>query len=130
MTTDRTRLQIETFEKALSRLHEALGMNETDVVRDALIQRFEFTFEMAWRSAWRWLADRGEKLAEKAFDVLPSAFEAKLIADAELWDKIREYRNLTTHTYKEQMAIEVAAFIRGRAAAAFDALLAELRSRG
>lgn len=129
MTDDRTKLQIETYEKALGRLHDVAAMDETDVVRDALIQRFEFTYEMAWKSAWRWLRGRGENLADKAYEVLPSAFQARLIADAELWEKIRDYRNLTSHTYKEALAIEVAAFVRAKALPAFDALLAELKAR-
>ena len=129
MTSDRTRLQIEQFEKALGRLREVLAMNETDIVRDALIQRFEFTFEMAWRSLWRWLNDRGERLPEKAYDVLASALQGKLIADAPLWERIRENRNLTSHTYKEETAIQVAAFVRSDAAKAFEAALAELKRR-
>ncbi|OGA22749.1 MAG: hypothetical protein A3I01_13585 [Betaproteobacteria bacterium RIFCSPLOWO2_02_FULL_65_24] len=129
MTADRTRLQIEQFDKALHRLHEVLALDETDVVRDALIQRFEFTFEMAWRSLWRFLNDRGERLSENAYEVLTSAFKSKLIADADLWGKVREYRNLTSHTYKEETAIEVAAFVRSAAVQAFDTLLAELKQR-
>lgn len=105
MTSDRTRLQIDQFEKALGRLRDVLAMNETDIVRDALIRRFEFSFEMAWRSLWRWLNDRGERLPEKAYDALASAFQGKLISDALLWDQIREYRNLARHTYKEETAI-------------------------
>ena len=48
--------QREQFERALERLHEVLAENETGIVRDALIQRFEFAFEMAWRSLHRFLA--------------------------------------------------------------------------
>lgn len=129
MTSDRTRLQIDQFEKALGRLRDALAVNETDVVRDALIRRFEFTFEMAWRSLWRWLNDRGERLLDKAYDALASTLQGKLIADAALWDRIREYRNLTSHTYKEETAIQVAAFVRSDAVQAFESALAELRRR-
>lgn len=130
MTSDRTTLQIEQFRKALEKLRAVLPMNETDVVRDALIQRFEFTFEMAWRSLWRWLVDQGERLPEKAYDVLASALVGGLIEDAALWARIRENRNLTSHTYKEDVAIEVAAFVRKDAVKAFEAVLAELQRRG
>lgn len=129
MTSERTKLQIEQFEKALQRLREVLALNETDVVRDALIQRFEFTFEMAWRSLWRWLNDQGERLPEKAYDVLASALQGKLVTDGALWDRIREYRNLTSHTYKEETAVQVAAFVRSAALPAFEATLAELKRR-
>lgn len=129
MVSDRTRQQIEQFERALGKLQAALEVDETEIVRDAMIQRFEFSFEMAWRSAWRWLLDQGEKLPEKAYDVLPSAFQGRLIADADLWVRMRDYRNQTSHTYKEELAVEVAAFIRSSAAGAMAELLAELKRR-
>lgn len=120
--------QREQFERALARLHEVLAENETPIVRDALIQRFEFTFEMAWRSLHRFLAWKGESPAQTAWAVLPLAFQSKLIEDAEVWDKLREYRNLTSHTYEESMAVKVAAFVRAEAIGAFDRLAQRLRS--
>jgi nucleotidyltransferase substrate binding protein (TIGR01987 family) len=119
--------QREQFEKALARLHEVLRVAETDIVRDALIQRFEFTFEMAWRSLHRYLSAKGERVAQQAWAVLPLAFQSQLIDDAEVWDQLRECRNLTSHTYKEELAVEVAALVRGVGIAAFDALAARLR---
>lgn len=120
--------QREQFERALDRLHEVLAENETGIVRDALIQRFEFTFEMAWRCLHRFLASKGERVAQQAWAVLPLAFQSQLIDDAELWDKLREYRKLTSHTYKESLAIEVAAFVRSSAIGAFDRLAQRLKT--
>ncbi len=128
-TRERYALQRQTFERALARLEEVLPRPEDDVVRDALIQRFEFTFEMAWKTLFRFLADKGEKVAFKAWDVLPAAFEAKLIDDADVWQQMREYRNDTSHEYDEARAIEVAAFVRARAVSALAALRAELARR-
>ena len=119
--------QREQFERALARLHEALDENETALIRDALIQRFEFTFEMAWRCLHRYLANKGVKLPQQAWAVLPEAFQSQLIVDAQVWDLLREYRNLTNHTYKEDMAIQVAAMVRGPGIAAFDQLAERLR---
>ena len=45
MSRDRFELVRQQFERALVRLHEALDQNETDFMRDALIQRFEFTYD-------------------------------------------------------------------------------------
>ncbi len=120
--------QREQFERALARLREVLAASETDIVRDALIQRFEFTFEMAWRCLHRFLELKGERLVQKAWAVLPEVFQSKLIDDAELWDQLREHRNLTSHTYQEAMAVQVAAFIRARAVGAFDRLAERLRT--
>lgn len=126
---ERYELQREFFGKALVRLGEALAENETSFVRDSIIQRFEITFEMAWKTLFRFLSDRGENMAAKAWDVLPVAFESKLIFDAQLWDKMREYRNDSSHEYNEAKAIELSAFVRSQAVGAFAALRAELERR-
>lgn len=117
------------FEKALARLGEVLALDENDVVRDSIIQRFEFTFEMAWKTMFRFLTDKGERVAAKAWDVLPVAFESLLIEDAEVWDQMREYRNETSHEYNQVKALEVAGFVRAKAYPALLALQAELARR-
>jgi len=109
---ERFTLQLENFERALARLAAVLKRSEDDVVRDALIQRFEFTFEMAWKTLFRFLLLKGEKVGARAWDVLPAAFDAGLLDDAEVWDRMRDYRNDTSHEYNEAMATEVAAFVR------------------
>jgi nucleotidyltransferase substrate binding protein (TIGR01987 family) len=116
------------FEKALARLHEALAQNETDLVRDALIQRFEFTYELGWKCMFYWLRAQKEKVPEVVRQVIQAAFRAELISDADLWEKIKDYRDETSHTYDEKKAIEVAAFVRAQAVGAFDLLDAKLKA--
>lgn len=128
MTADkRFALQVGLFERALARLDEAVSMTETAIVRDALIKRFEFTFEMAWKSMYRWLRFKGVDIPEEAFEVIPRAFKAGLIDDDASWTKIRRARNLTAHLYDEKKAIEVAVEIRAEAAPRFTELLDRLR---
>lgn len=126
---DRLDLQFEHFQKALERLKEALAEAESSFVRDSIIKRFEVTFEMAWKTMFRYLIDKGEKIAPKAWDVIPVAFQSLLIADAQLWDQMRTYRNDTSHEYNELRAIELSAYVRSHAVQAFDALLAEMQKR-
>lgn len=123
---ERFELARDTFAKALRRLHEALALDETPIHRDALIQRFEFTYELGWKAMFHWLQAEGEKVPEMARAVIQRAFQAELIADPELWESIKECRNATSHTYDEAKAVQVAAFVRERAAAAFDALAERL----
>ena len=125
----RFELALRDFESALARLHEAAALDETDIVRDALIQRFEFTFEAAWKAMHRWFGGRGIRVDSEAFTVLKRAFANSLVDDEGLWNDLRRYRNLTSHTYQEKLAVEVAGFIRNRAIGAFDAALAALRAR-
>lgn len=129
MADDRFMLALGRFESALARLHEVLALSETTIVRDALIQRFEFTFEAGWRAAFRWLRARGADVAEEAFAVLPRAYANRLIADDAGWAEMRRKRNLTSHTYQERLAIEVAAFVRGSGVQLLDELLATLKAR-
>lgn len=128
-TDPRFLLALGQFEKALSRLHELLPLDETPIVRDALIQRFEFTFETAWKAAYRWLRARGADVAEEAFAVLPRAFANRLVTDEGAWNLMRKMRNLTSHTYHEPYAVQVAAFVRGDGARLFDDLARTLKAR-
>jgi nucleotidyltransferase substrate binding protein (TIGR01987 family) len=126
-TQDRFALSLTQFERALQRLKDVLDRPEDDVVRDAMIQRFEFTFEMAWKAMYRLLRSRGLDVNESAFEVIPLAFTHALITDAAGWGDLRKYRNLTSHTYDEKVAIEVAAFVRADSIGLFDALVARLK---
>jgi len=108
--------------KALMRLHEAVEADESPMIRDALIQRFEFTYELAWKSMFYWLRDQGEKVPDMVRPVIQAAFRCELIGDPQLWEAIKDSRDETSHTYNEDKSIEVAAFVRARALAAFDAL--------
>ena len=123
---DRFNLALDHFARALGRLHEVLAQPETDFMRDAIIQRFEFTFEAAWKAMYRWLRARGVDVDEDAFSTIPEAFKRSLITDAKLWGEMCKYRNLTSHTYHEP---EVVAFVRAEAAAAMDTVLQALRER-
>lgn len=126
---ERFELQFDYFKRALARLKESLAENETDFVRDSIIQRFEFTFEMAWKTMFRYLADKGEEVDPKAWSVLPVAFAVRLVADADAWDKMREYRNDASHEYSERMATEIVAFVRAKALPAFEAFAAAMAGR-
>ena len=123
---ERFLLALQHFDKALARLHEVLAEpTETAIVRDALIQRFEFTFQ----AAYRWLRARGNDVDEEAAAVIPEAFARRLIADEKGWGDMRRFRNKTSHTYDEALAMQVAAFVRQDAVRLFEALLVTLRER-
>ena len=126
---ERFELALQHFERALARLHEALAEPENQFVRDSIIQRFEFTFETAWKAMYRWLRQRGVDADEDAYATIPEAFKRRLISDEKHWGEMRKYRNLTSHTYNESLAIEVAAFVRSDGVATFDVLQQALRER-
>lgn len=128
---ERFELALSHFEKALSRLNEVLAEpTETSIVRDSIIQRFEFTFESSWKAMYRWLRARGNDLDEEASATIPAAFARRLILAEKGWGDMRKFRNKTSHTYDEALAIEVAAFVRHEAVPLFEALLLTLKERG
>lgn len=126
MSRARFELARTQFDQALTRLSEALRENETSFMRDAVIQRFEFTYELGWKCMFYWLRDNGEKVPEMVRPVIQAAFRVRLIEDADLWEKIKDCRDKTSHTYNEAKAIEVAAFIRRDVESAFGALRTKL----
>ena len=125
----RFELALGHFEKALSRLEESLAYDESDMARDSIIKRFEFTFETAWKACYRWLRARNVEVDEEPFAVLPRAFQNRLVTEEATWSDIRKARNQTSHTYQESVAIEVAAYVRSVAAPAFHTLLTTLKAR-
>lgn len=122
-------LALAHFEQALGRLLEVVALPEDPIVRDALIKRFEFTFEAGWKAAYRWLRARGVDVDEGAYEVLPEAFKRRLVTDEAGWGAMRKYRNRTSHTYDEAVAVEVAGFARNQGLALLAELLATLKAR-
>lgn len=113
-------LDLTSFEKALLRLEEALqayaGEPGNTLYRDATIQRFEFTYEVAHKMLKRYLemtAANPAAIDEMAFaDLIRTGSEQGLLRSG--WDKWKDYRKArgtTSHTYDEAKAKEVAAII-------------------
>lgn len=130
MTTNNDRFNVarEQYNRALDRLHEVVALDETDIIRDSMIQRFEFTYELAWKCMFYWLREQGESVLEMQRPILQAAFRCELIVDPKVWEDIKEQRDETSHTYNEAKAVSVAAFIRSHALVEFDALRAKFNS--
>lgn len=105
------------FLKAVQRLSEAVveyqGGGST-TVRDGVIQRFEFTFELAWKSLKEYLIDQGVS-AELQFPkrVLREAYAAGIINQEAPWLDMLQARNTTSHVYDDKTAAAIAAQICG-----------------
>lgn len=105
--------KIENYHHALAQLAEAVQIYTADpgdaFYRDGLIQRFEFTVELAWKSLKEYLEDQGAVLGiASPRGVLKEAYAAGVITDAETWNRIIEARNITSHVYDEKTAQTVA----------------------
>ena len=93
-------------QNAIARLHEAIAETETPIVRDAVIQRFEFTFELVWKALQLYLEHRGLECGSPR-TTLKKSFAEGLIQtpeEADAWFQMLDDRNLTSHAYDEALA--------------------------
>lgn len=99
------KLAFDKVEKALSALevmiHEPMHENRMNV--DATIQRFEFSIELFWKLLQKILASKGEELVYSR-DIVRAAYQGKLINDEQIWLAMVKDRNLTSHTYNQELA--------------------------
>jgi nucleotidyltransferase substrate binding protein (TIGR01987 family) len=93
--------------RSLDRLGEALTIPEDEPLAiDGTIQRFEFTFDLFWKAVRRLLARQGiEANSPKA--VLQQAYRLGWLDDEQAWLDMLNDRNLTSHTYREPLALEI-----------------------
>lgn len=96
------------YKKALGRLNEALNeeVSKTSIIVDGTIQRFEFSFELAWKLARAILSYNGIE-AEFPRLVIKEAFKTRLIQDGDGWIDMLEDRNRTSHIYDENQALMI-----------------------
>lgn len=108
--------KIENFCLAATRLNEAITIYrqepENTLLQDGLIQRFEFTFELAWKSLKDYLIDQGVA-PSLTFpkEILKEAYAANIISDSDTWNRMLVARNTTSHIYDERIAAKIAASI-------------------
>ncbi|MEK6633797.1 MAG: nucleotidyltransferase substrate binding protein [Nitrospirota bacterium] len=88
---------------ALARLEGALAQPVNEFVRDSAIQRFEFTFELFWKSLKGYAEESGVE-AYSPRDSLRTAFQLGVIQENSDWFQMLQDRNLTSHTYNEVTA--------------------------
>ena len=114
MSEGSTARRTAIFAQALARLEQALGVPEDAIVRDACIQRFEFTFEMAWKAIQAHARAQGLPCVSPR-DCLRAAFRLGLVEDDPGWMAMVEDRNRTTHTYDEASARAIYTALSGHA---------------
>lgn len=100
-------IRLDQFARALRRLEEALELPKDPIIQDACIQRFEFTFETAWKAIQEDALREGVDCMSPR-DCLRVAFRLGVLSEDEpRWLKMVEDRNRTSHTYDEEVAAEI-----------------------
>lgn len=116
--------RFRNFKKALLKLEEAvIKINNDypiddqgiisrdafldDIIKEGVIQRFEYTHELAWKVMKDFLKHRGNTTLFASKDSTREAFAAGLIQKGEIWMDMIESRNKTSHTYNENTADDI-----------------------
>lgn len=100
--------QLQELQNAVNRLEDSLNQPKDEYIRDSVILRFEFCIELAWKSSKRIMGTA--TTAPK--DVVREMAQSEYISDVDLWLKSIDMRNLSSHTYKEDLAEQVCSFAK------------------
>lgn len=105
------------LEEAVSKIKEEYQIEEDgtidedsfldDIIKEGLIQRFEYTHELAWNVMKDFLENAGNNNIFGSKDATKEAFAAGLITNGEVWMDMIKSRNKTSHTYNEETADDI-----------------------
>jgi len=99
-------LKINSFERVLDRLIEAVEQAKDELDKDGVIQRFEFTFELLWKTLKSILEYNGIECYSPR-NCIKEAFKSNLIDDNEIILDMLEDRNLSSHIYDQKTSEEI-----------------------
>ena len=110
------------FSKAIAQLTEFVEQDKLNKFEvQGLIQCFEYTFELAWKTAKDYLEAQGFDI-KSLRQTIQTAFQVELVQNGHSWMDALEKSNLMAHTYDEQKASETEKLIRTK----YYAILKEL----
>ncbi len=106
------KLDLSSLEKALASLERAVLRSkefpEDEELRDAVIQRFEYSYELSWKMIKREIERTSPSKSEldglSFRDLFRMAAEKGIVENPEHWFDYREKRNITSHTYDSSKA--------------------------
>lgn len=101
------------FQKAVERLQETIASSRQfaqypeleAVFRDSLIQRFEFCYELAWKTLEEYLIYQGLSGEHTPRRVLKVAYQHQIIEEKDCWVAMISDRNMSSHEYSEEKMI-------------------------
>jgi len=120
----RWKQRFSNYKKALVQLKEFvdLGNELNKLEKQGMIKAFEYTYELAWNTIKDFYEYQGETGFQGSRDAIQVAFNRELIKDGEGWMQMLKDRNLTSHTYNEEVADEIAENIIIKHFALFESL--------
>ena len=102
----------EDYFNALERLKEAVKQGDSDIIIDGILHRFEFTFELAWKTVKDYLEYLGitNKVGSPR-EIIQTGYKQGIIEDGESWIKMMLSRNSLSHIYDEKTSREIDEYI-------------------
>jgi nucleotidyltransferase substrate binding protein (TIGR01987 family) len=114
MSTDiRWQQRFSNFNKAFNQLDKFLkheNLNELEM--QGLIKAFEYTYELSWKTLQDLLRDKGYNNISGPKPVIEQSFQDGYIENGKGWIRMHKSRNLASHTYDEDTAMEIIENIR------------------
>lgn len=127
----RWQYRFDNYGRAFSLLREAVELQQkrplSDLEKEGVIQRFEYTWELAWKTIKDYLENEGvvlEKITPKA--VIVAALEARIIVRKEDWMRALDDRNRMSHVYSKIVFAEIVNNIEQSYLSLFDQLYEKL----
>jgi nucleotidyltransferase substrate binding protein (TIGR01987 family) len=93
---------------AVIKLKEAVEIDSlSELEKEGLIQRFEYSYELAWKTLQDLLEAKGYLDIKGPTPVLQQSFQDGYITEGEEWMKLKKSRENTSHTYNKETAEEI-----------------------
>ena len=103
----RWKQRFQNYKKALATMQSAVELASSrelsDLEKQGVIQGFEFTFELAWNVMKDYLEEKGITGIIGSKDTVRHAFNKGLIEDGQVWMDMIESRNISSHSYDEEI---------------------------
>ena len=103
---EKINLALEKPEDAYNQLHEGIALAKDELDKDGVIQRFEFTFELLWKTLKIFLEYQGIDVRTPR-DTFKESFRIELITDNEVFLDMLEDRNKSSYIYNKQVSDEI-----------------------
>ena len=121
--------KIENCEKAFRKLTSFLAEPQNSEINQAgVIQAFEYNFEVFWKAFKQIAVEQGVADTQLPRQALIAAFHLKLIEDQTIWVQMMKDRNNTSHTYNEEIALEIYERIKTQYASEFEMALMNMKN--
>lgn len=122
--------RFDNLKRAFQQLANAVNTGKerqlSDLEKQGLIQGFEFTHELAWKTLKDFIESRGNAKLFGSKDATREAFQMGLIEKGEVWMEMIRSRNESSHTYNLEVAERIADKIQSQYFPAIQSLIVEL----